>query len=295
MYVPVAQNNKQESSTTLDFSSSVMMTDSVLIRTLSDIDRLSERNIFDIVKNYYQNILNIVFESQDVNIKTLAINLFTIPKFIIAITQVMYTITPDHVSRRRLNKMCYDYLVLDKNNIKDEYVSGLLMTLSKTVNRDKIPTLCAIPLPEDIASLFALSRYSSEKEIINVRRLNKALMKQSVSVITEQRIIDIYLALFDHVLPLFTGVMLDVISPQSLNENSAEIYGLITLATLDIMEELPLADLRKGLILFDQDRKMRYPDNPLRINLESCSMDDYPRLLKTIDSLRAEGIYISTY
>ena len=133
----------------------------------------------------------------------------------------MYTITPDHVSRRRLNKMCYDYLVLDKNNIKDEYVSGLLMTLSKTVNRDKIPTLCAIPLPEDIASLFALSRYSSEKEIINVRRLNKALMKQSVSVITEQRIIDIYLALFDHVLPLFTGVMLDVISPQSLNENSA--------------------------------------------------------------------------
>lgn len=295
MYVPVAQNNKQESSTTLDFSSSVMMTDSVLIRTLSDIDRLSERDIFDIVKNYYQNILNIVFESQDVNIKTLAINLFTIPKFIIAITQVMYTITPDHVSRRRLNKMCYDYLVLDKNNIKDEYVSGLLMTLSKTVNRDKIPTLCSIPLPEDIASLFALSRYSSEKEIINVRRLNKALMKQSVSVITEQRIIDIYLALFDHVLPLFTGVMLDVISPQSLNENSAEIYGLITLATLDIIEELPLADLRKGLILFDQDRKMRYPDNPLRINLESCSMDDYPRLLKTIDSLRAEGIYISTY
>ena len=55
MYVPVAQNNKQESSTTLDFSSSVMMTDSVLIRTLSDIDRLSERDIFDIVKNYYQN------------------------------------------------------------------------------------------------------------------------------------------------------------------------------------------------------------------------------------------------
>ena len=179
-----------------------------------------------------------------------AIEIFTVPKFIISITQAMYSITPSHVTRRRLNKMCYDYLVLEGEHHKDGYVSGLLMTLSKTVNRDRIPVLCTIPLSEDLASMLSLARYSSEKDVTNVKRLNRVLMVQPLNTITEQKIIDIYLALFDHVLPLFTGVMLDVVSPQTLNEDDAEIYGLITLAILDIMEELPLADIKKGLILF---------------------------------------------
>lgn len=296
MYVPVTNvPNNSQNGMALDFSSNVMMSDEMLIQSLSNINALADRDAYSIIKEYYENVLNIIFDSPDKNLKTKAINIFTIPKFIIAMTQVMYTINPNHQVRRRLNKMCYDYLVLESNHHKDEYVSGLLMTLSKTVNRDKIPVLCAVPLSEDLASLLALARYSSEKDTTNVKRLNRVLMNQPLDAMSEQKIIDIYLALFDHVLPLFTGVMLDVVSPQTLTESSGEIYGLITLAALDIIEELPMADIRKGLILFDQDRKMQYPDSPLRINLESCSESDYPRLLKAIDALKAEGVYISTF
>lgn len=296
LYVPVANIPKNDQpGVTLDFSSNVTLSDEMIIQSLNNIDSMSDRDAYNLIKDYYERILKIIFESNDKTMKSYAINAFTVPKFIIAMTQVMYTINPNHFVRRRLNKMCYDYLVLESNTHKDEYVSGLLMTLSKTVNRDKIPVLCTVPMSEDLASLLALSRYSSEKDVTNVKRLNRVLMNQPVESMSEQRLVDIYLALFDHVLPLFTGVMLDVVSPQMLNENSEEIYGLITLAALDIMEELPMADIRKGLILFDQDRKVQYPDNPLRINLESCSEADYPRLLKAIDALKNEGIYISTY
>ena len=273
MYMPTVGINPTES-VTLDFSSNVTMSDEKLIDVLSNIDNMYNTNS---------------------DLRKKAIEIFTVPKFIISITQAMYSITPSHVTRRRLNKMCYDYLVLEGEHHKDGYVSGLLMTLSKTVNRDRIPVLCTIPLSEDLASMLSLARYSSEKDVTNVKRLNRVLMVQPLNTITEQKIIDIYLALFDHVLPLFTGVMLDVVSPQTLNEDDAEIYGLITLAILDILEELPLADIKKGLILFDQDRKIQYPDSPLRINLESCSEADYPRLLTAIDSLKREGIRISTF
>ena len=295
--MPTVGINPTES-VTLDFSSNVTMSDEKLIDVLSNIDNMSDREAYKIVSEYYDTILTIIFDNMyntNSDLRKKAIEIFTVPKFIISITQAMYSITPSHVTRRRLNKMCYDYLVLEGEHHKDGYVSGLLMTLSKTVNRDRIPVLCAIPLSEDLASMLSLARYSSEKDVTNVKRLNRVLMVQPLNTITEQKIIDIYLALFDHVLPLFTGVMLDVVSPQTLNEDDAEIYGLITLAILDIMEELPLADIKKGLILFDQDRKIQYPDSPLRINLESCSEADYPRLLTAIDSLKREGIRISTF
>ena len=120
-------------------------------------------------------------------------------------------------------------------------------------------------------------------------------MKQPENLLDEQKIIDIYLALFDRVLPLFTGVMLDVVSPQNMQSTSAEeIYGLITLAILDIMDELPVADIKRGLKLFDEDRKILYPDSSLRMNFKACSPADFPRFCRALDELEAEGVYIET-
>ena len=297
MYNPVVNDN--DGYATLDFNSSVVLSDAMLIEKLRCIDIMSDREIYYLANNYYETILNCIFgpsTPDTMEYKSFYVDLFTNPKFIIALTQVMYNISPNHSVRRRVNKMCYDYLVLDENMIssEDEYIKGLLMTLSKTVNRDKLPKLCALPLPEDLASLICLSRYSSEKEIINVKRLNKVLMKQSISNISEQKIVDIYLALFDHVLPLFEGVMLDVVSPSQMNTTSAEVYGLITLAILDIFNELPLVDIKKGLMTFDNDRSILYHDDPIRINLEAISDIDYPRILRAIDILKGEGNYIRT-
>lgn len=277
----------------LDFTSNLTLTPELLRDKMSNIDKLSDKEIYGLVKEYYGTILNIIFDSTDKSMKRFFIDLFTNAKFILALTQAMYTETPNDMIKKRLNKMCYDYLVLSDHDSKD-YVSGLLMSLAKTINRDKIPLLCAIPLPEDLSSMIALSRYSSEKEVVNVKRLNRVLMKQPIDSISEQKIVDIYLALFDHILPLFTGVMLDVESPTNMTTNAMEVYGVITLAVLDIMNELPIADIKKGLSLFDEDRKIQYSEKPIRINLESISPIDYPRILTAIDQLRDEGVIIST-
>lgn len=293
MYIKPAEDT---GSVTIDFSANVLLTNDMLADKIKSLDNLSDQDIYILVRDYYDTILTDIFESKDNNKKSDFIDLFMQPKFIIALTQVMYNIPPENITsqtKRRLNKMSFDYLMIDEND-RDKYISGLLMALSKTVNRDKIPRLCTIPLPEDMASLLALARYSSEKEVLNVKRLNKVLMSQPLTSLSEQKIVDIYLALFEHVLPLFTGVLLDVVSPQNMNSNSSEIYGLITLAMLDIMNELPIADIKTGLVRFEETRQIWYPDSPLRLNLESCSEEDYPRVLYAIDQLKTEGVYITT-
>lgn len=277
----------------LDFTTqNVVLTPDSLQAKFSLIDTMSDREIYELVKEYYETILTTIFESNDKIIRRSFIDLFTNTKFILALTQAMYTVTPNDITKKRLNKMCYDYLVISEHDSND-YIGGLLMSLAKTINRDKIPLLCAIPLPEDLSSMIALSRYSSEKEVVNVKRLNRVLMNQPVDSISEQQIVNIYLTLFDHVLPLFTGVMLDVESPSNMNQNAMEVYGVITLSILDIMNELPTADIKKGLTLFDEDRRIQYSDKPIRINLESITESDYPRILTAIDQLKSEGIIIS--
>lgn len=277
----------------LDFTTqNVVLTPDSLQAKFSLIDTMSDREIYELVKEYYETILTTIFESNDKLIRRSFIDLFTNAKFILALTQAMYTVTPNDITKKRLNKMCYDYLVISEHDSND-YIGGLLMSLAKTINRDKIPLLCAIPLPEDLSSMIALSRYSSEKEVVNVKRLNRILMNQPVDSISEQQIVNIYLTLFDHVLPLFTGIMLDVESPSNMNQNAMEVYGVITLSILDIMNELPTADIKKGLTLFDEDRRIQYSDKPIRINLESITESDYPRILTAIDQLKSEGIIIS--
>ena len=293
MQIPVVEKKVEEAEMP-NFASTIVLNRDMLLMELNNIDSKSDQEIYNLVLEYYEDILSDIFENNNISKGSEFTYLFTKPKFIIALIQVMYSVTsPSDTIRKRLNKMCYDYLVA-KHTDKDKYVSGLLMQLAKTVNRDKIPKLCALPLPEDLASLLALSRYSSEKEVLNVKRLNRVLMNQPVQSLSEQMIVDIYLALFDHVLALFTGVMLDVVSPQNMTSGTAEIYGLITLAVLDIMNELPIADIKRGLTMFDDDRKIQYPDNSLRINLESFAAEDYPRIYTAMNQLKEEGTYIST-
>lgn len=279
-------------SISINFASNVILDADGLKNKFKSIEGMTDKEVYVLVKDYYETILNSIFESTNTEERRFFVDLFTSPKFILALTQAMYTITPNNVAKKRLNKMCYDYLVISEHESGD-YVSGLLMSLAKTINRDKIPLLCAIPLPEDLSSMIALARYSSEKESVNVKRLNRVLMNQPIDSISEQQIVDIYLTLFDHILPLFTGVMLDVESPSNMTTNAMEVYGVITLAVLDILNELPISDIKKGLSMFDEDRQIQYSDKPIRINLESIAKDDYPRILKAIDILRSEGTIIS--
>lgn len=278
----------------LDYSSMIQMTPETLYTSMQNTFKLmNDKDAFNLVKNNYKIMLSDIFDKKERKETSNFIKYFTDSRFLSIMTQVMYTETPDEKSKRRLNKMCFDYIVLQSKN-KDQYIVDLISALSRTINRDIIPILCTIPLSESMAATIALSRYSSEKENINIKRLNKVLMNQPLGTLDEEKIVNIYLKLFDHILPLFTGVMLDVQSPQNMSSDAEEIYGMITLAMLDIMNELPIGDIKKGLKLFNEDRKILYPDSPLRMNLKCCSETDFPRFVRALDELELEGIIIDT-
>lgn len=221
-----------------------MTPESLYDKMQNEFKTMSDRDAFNLVKNNYKLILSDIFEKRDKKEKSGFIKYFTDSRFLSIMTQIVYTENPDEKSRRRINKMCYDYTVLKTKN-KDSYIQDLISALARTINRDIIPILCTVPgISEQTASSIALSRYSSDKENINVKRLNRVLMELSPDALTEESIVSIYLKLFSHILPLFTGVMLDVQSPQNMSNDSEEVYGMITLAMLDIMNELPIADIK---------------------------------------------------
>ena len=188
MNIPVAQQNTQQNAVNIDISPTVVMDETMLLQKFRTT--MDSAELYKVISEYYKSILNNIFQNKEKGQVSPFTYLFTVPDFIITLTQVMYTETPDDVYRRRLNKMSYDYLVL-KEHDQDKYISGLLMGLSKAINKDKIPKLCTLQLSEDFASLLLLARYSSEKEIINVRRLNRVLMNQPVNSLSEQKIVDI--------------------------------------------------------------------------------------------------------
>ena len=267
--------------------------DSLYIKMKNEFETMDDKESYNLIKENYQMILSDIVEKKERKEVSGFILYVTNSKFISTLTQVMYSENVDIAIKRKINKMAYDYLSLPDEK-KDPYTNDLLMALAKTVNRDIIPKLCTVPLCEDHAALLAEARFSSEKETINVKRLNKEMMQLPPNTLTEQKIVNIYLALFDHILPLFTGVMLDVQSPQNMSDNMEEVYGLITLAILDIMNELPIQDIKTGLKLFDSDRNILYPDSCLRMNLKACSPQDFPRFIQALDELEAEGEYIAT-
>lgn len=277
---------KGEDPVLVNLSSNMYVNPDVLKVELSKIDSLTDKELYDLVQAHYNDILDQIFTSKDGDL----IDLFTNNRFIMAATQVVYTLELSEVQRRRSNKMAYDYFIIPEEK-RDSYTQSLLMGFSKTLNRKQIPLLCGLTLPENIASLLALSRYSSESEIINVKRLNNIMCHQPQDIIDEQMCVNIYLTLFNHMTPLFEGIMLDIQSPDAMNPNMAEVYGNITLAMLDLVNELPLVDIETLLLTFQEHKRMMYPDNSLRINLESCVPSDYPRLFQVIDKMKHEGTY----
>lgn len=251
---------------------------------LNNIQDIDQKEIYDILGRDYNLLLEAIFleNNQDV------LDLFNEPKFLIPAIHVFNTLqlTPDQ--QIYCNRLAYDYLTF--NGEKDEYVKSLLINLSKVVNKAIIPNLCALNLSEDIAILMAMARYSSLKEIINVKRLNVVIMNQPPELMTEQMIVNIYAILFDRALYLFEGIMFDYWNSDDIEDApKEEVYSTIDLAILDIIECLPPKDLRLLLLTYVQDCTIGFfSDERIRFNIKSVTKDDYPRVYNMVDYLERD-------
>lgn len=263
-----------------------ILNSSLLREKLKHIDTLSDRELFMLVRDSFDSVLKQIFSNKDQDY----LKIITNTKFLIALHQVVSNINLNHTQRMQCNKLAYDYFTSENN---DPYIKQLFFALSKSVNREIIGALCSIGLGEDLASYLALARFSSEKEIINVKRLNFIIVSSSVDIMTEQMIIRIYEKLFDSVTPLFEGIMFDGLDmdDEYISESMNLIYSTISLAILEILNNMPSQDIRKVLISYQGDYEALYHQTKPRFQVSAIS-GDYMRILNVIDSLKEEKIFI---
>mgnify|MGYP004628665133 CR=1 FL=1 len=186
----------------------------------------------------------------------------------------------------RCNKLAYEYLINEDN---DPDIRSLFFSLSKVVNRESVSLLTSIGIPEKLADYFALARYSSQKEVVNVKRLNFLLMNSDPKLIDLQMIIYIYEKLFDHVLPLFEGIMTDSIDDDAdyMTDDMWLIYSNISLAILEIINNMPSEMIIAILRAYSETYYKLYGNVKPRFNINGIS-DDYIRILRCLEMLRVQ-------
>lgn len=240
-------------------------------------------NVFNVLMENYSYILEEMIDNGNKKL----LNSFTQPHVLNIMGQVLYNVQLTPKERVYCNKIVYDFLTIKDINMsaKDiEAVRGSMLVFGKIVNRDIIPQLMTLNISEDLAANMTIARYSSSKDIVNVKRLNVIIVNQPADFMTEEMIINIYGKLFTSATSLTEGILFDVWSDSDLDtEDKLEVYATINLALLSILNDLNSNVMNQVLHNFLQDKSLVYTGNPIRFNLKSFADNDFPRLKQMLD------------
>lgn len=257
---------------------------------LFNLDNLSDEEVYNLLCKTYPYILDEMFISKNMDLIKF---LYTNSRFIMTLNNVLSRpdINLSYLQKVYCNKLAYDYFTA--RGEKDKYIRALMVNLSKTVNRSYTPGLIGLGLNEELVSYLVNARFSSLKEVIQVKRLNLIIMNQSSDLMTVQMIVDIYGKLFDKITPLFSGIMYDHWSNDLfVNQEMEDVYATINIAILEIVNNLPQDIMYHLLKNFYDSHQMINTNTKVRFNIYSFAPDDYPRLYYTLELLRSEGIVL---
>ena len=263
---------------------------------LTDYDNLSDAQFMSIFRENYSLILSKIIEDP-VKYNNL-LRLFTNPKTLILICNVFNSgIVLSNDDRIHVNKLVYDYTVLKERVEYSEDIERIMMKLCHIVNRDLVPQVQALGIPEDLAIRICTWVNSSKKERINILRLNILIMNQSAELMTDRMITDIYNVVLrgSSMTKILEGILFDVWDQEDIDtEDKEEIYANTNLALLNLLEDLPSDILKASLDNFVYQRTYVYPEMKIRFNIRSFVETDYPRLannMKWIDSIEGYRHY----
>lgn len=249
------------------------------------INNYSDEELYSLLSNNLRGFLLNIFERKDQRYIKMIIS----DRFLRVLIQVVANIEVDYMNKIYLNKLCYDYLTLDDDS-KNVIISDLIYHLAKITNKKHIPLLIGVGIPEKIACYIVLSRFSTNDEFINVKRMNFVIMTANIHF-TEQMIVDVYQNLFDRVSQLFEATMLDVPDDNEewYTEEIDERCSLITLAVLDILNSLPSDAIRRVLDDYVMVYNTSYHGSGTRCDLR-CLSGDYERIRNIAESMSASGV-----
>lgn len=255
---------------------------------IANVDKISDAEIF----NTLSGCIDIILTDNYINSnKDDIMIILKHPKLIAQFARVLTDKILNTNQKTYMNKIIRSAI---KNSLcEDEYTKTILYNMIRIANKDMIPQISCL-VPDNMACDICLNRYSSFTETTNVKRLNMYLMKNiTFDDKTEQLIVNLYDKLFMSVTPLLEGIMFETKEMYSnMTENENEIFGMVGLAILDVLEGMPSQYIYQILSTYSGDYKMLYSGNPVRYSFKSVNGTDYPRILSVISMLENQGIFI---
>lgn len=234
----------------------------ILVNTIKNINSKSDDEIKYFIYQEHLNILNYDLFMLHQDTRKVAQELFKNVRFLKLFLSVIGFVNLNRHEIICLNKLAYDYYLLDDENKNDE-VRDLLLTISYEINKKQVIQLSAI-LGINRARLVALIGNSSFKEEKSIKRvcnyLTKGINLDEIEL-TLQFVVDIIL-IFVNV--HFTNIFISIMTDNTIveNENERKIYNLISDAIINILESMTSEDIFK--VLYDYYNYLKLVNTPNR-------------------------------
>jgi hypothetical protein len=257
------------------------------LKLLENIEDNSEKEIYNIIRPNYSNILKDLFVCESSKFKFL----LTSTKFLSVLIQVMNEVKLNHDEIVYCNNFIYDYIVFQNN--QDEYIRKLLFMLGQIINKPIVNCLYGTNiLDEELSVFLAITCNSTFKEEINVKRVNFTLCTSSPKILSIQNIIDIYSQLYKSKFSiLFTTTMFDIDIQKAELEDQPWINNIIstnnnniTMALIYILDSMQPSNVTKTLYKYAQIYKsFGYNDSNIRISLKNLPVMGLKKIPVVID------------
>jgi len=301
----VYDQNKQNSQVAIpNPSESITFNNSILFKTIEDIDSMTDVELKYFISNNYRNILNNVFSMGN----TIYINAFRNVRFLMAFRDVMTQIQffdPEVLTH--INIIIYEYLQL---KLKDD-ATEWMYKISDVVNRSRLTILRKYELPYKLANDLVILSHSHFDLQTCVKRVDLAIQtsKDMVDILDVQDdtevsekavdylahlLVDLYdLNNFRFIIPY---MMLDVLpyndgtrKTRWITYEIETIDAALNLAILQILDTMiPNSDaLIELLVNYSEGYTLMHRNMPTRFSFQ-CVSGDFPRLRRTVEYLKEE-------
>lgn len=281
-------------------SGSPVLNRSILLRSIYDINTMNDIELRKFVGNSFNVILNSIFIGKEESAPYIAC--FTNVRFLDAFIDVLDNmmrsgnmITKDNVIK--INSICYEYIRLQ--TAKDNNVVYRMIRLGNIINRDILPSLLGLGLSNDLATMLVIARNSSFDLNVCIKRVDFIVINQPKELMSIEMIKRIYEYLFQPMIywsKAFQHIMLDVLPEYSddswVTEEIQEVDSTLSLAALDILNELPSEVIRQTLLNYAEGYRTAHPGERFRFDIRKISYE-HDKILNEIRKLEDyEGIYM---
>lgn len=262
-----------------------------LAKDLENIDCMEGADVYRILKTDYHVLFSNAIDNPCFD------QLKRSDKFIYILTQVCDEADLTYEERVYCNSMLYHLLADDTVN---EYMQKLYYTLGKCVNRNMLERFRRVGVDPILSTYLAIVRKSSFDQKDNVARLNFVITCTSPSVMTVQKIADIYCLIFDtvdEIKDLFFLTIRDTYIYNSgedwITKDNLDTANNINFAVISILNSLSFDSLYKLLNEYCQLCIMEDLElNDVRFSLRSIDRDKFSNIAKVLDELDMNEIMI---